>query len=153
MTTRPTISWAENLLKEGKIRAFTVTKRNPIAGAGKLLKPSKEKAWIAWNLLAWCYERELELKVEHRFHPVRLWRFDWCIPGIMVAVEYNGVFSDKSRHLTAKGHSGDADKLNAAQSRGWRVIQVTPLNYKTLLTQLNNLWTSSTNRKYPGETN
>lgn len=45
--------------------------------------------------------------------------------------------SEKSRHLTAVGHTGDPNKLNAAQAQGWKVIQLSPLNYKQLLTELN----------------
>jgi hypothetical protein len=70
----------------------------------------------------------VDFVTEYKFHPFRKWRFDFAIPDKLVAVEYNGVFSNKSRHITAVGHTGDCEKLNQAQILGWRVLQYTPLS-------------------------
>jgi len=109
-----TISHIQQLKKDGKIVAYTLPKESNKPGGRKVAKHftkrSKEKDWIGWNLLCWTMEK---------------------------CVGYNGVFSEKSRHLTAVGHTGDLNKLNSAQAQGWKVIQLSPLNYKQLLTELN----------------
>lgn len=61
---------------------------------------------------------------EYRFHPERRFRFDWAWPGKKVALEYDGIYSAKSRHLTKGGFSTDLDKFLLAQLEGWVVIRV-----------------------------
>jgi len=99
-------------------------------------KGQKTKEWIGKNLWAWCYANKLELLTEYPFHEERKWRFDWCILALKVAIEYEGVMSEKSRHTTVTGFTGDSEKYNAAQSLGWIVLRYTVLNYKTLLQDL-----------------
>ena len=62
---------------------------------------------------------------EHTFAKPRRWRFDFAWPAIKVAVEYEGIFSAKSRHTTPTGYSGDAEKYSTAAALGWCVIRVT----------------------------
>src|SRR5690606_22230578 len=93
----------------------------------------------SWNLMYWANEHAVELREEYKFHPDRKWRFDWAIPALKIAVEYEGIFSEKSRHTTINGYCGDIKKYNAAQACGWRVVRVTAKDYETLLTQLNSL--------------
>ena len=100
-------------------------------------KVSKTKEWISKNLWYWCQGQKVELKSEHQFHPERKWRFDWAIPEKMIAIEYEGLMSEKSRHTTISGFTGDTEKYNAAQSLGWKVLRYTAKNYKSLLTDLN----------------
>lgn len=99
----------------------------------KTKKISKEKAWISTQLWAFCREQNLEFVEEYKFHPTRKWRFDWAITERRIAIEYEGLMSEKSRHTTKKGFTGDTDKYNEAQIRGWKVIRVTALNYKNLI--------------------
>lgn len=94
---------------------------------------SPQKDWLAFNIAMWCNEKALTLRTEYYFHPTRRWRFDFEIESLMVAIEYNGIMSEKSRHTTISGYSGDMDKLNAAQQLGYTVFQYTPLNYKNVL--------------------
>lgn len=77
---------------------------------------------------------------EHRFHPARKWRFDWCWPDLRVALERHGgdwrpvlcpgcghrktVFV--SRHHSRDGLEADLEKMNAAAVLGWLVVAVTP---------------------------
>ena len=100
-------------------------------------KRSKEKDYIGWNLLYWTNKNMVTLEEEFKFHPERKWRFDWAIESMKLAIEYNGIMSEKSRHTTISGYTGDMNKINAAQAMGWRIIQLTPLNYKDLFTELN----------------
>ena len=62
---------------------------------------------------------------EHRFHPTRKWRFDFAWPDIKLAVEWEGIFSRRSRHTSLIGYAGDCEKYNSAVSLGWRIIRVT----------------------------
>lgn len=122
---------AENIPKEG----------NAIP---KQRKPSKGKAWITKNLWAWCREKGYELKKEHGFHPTRKWRFDWAIPEINAGIEFEGIISDKSRHTTIKGYSGDVEKYNAAGELGWTVFRYTAINYKNVVQDIDKFWKKNT---------
>lgn len=66
-------------------------------------------------------------EVEHRFHATRKWRFDFCWPDQMVALEVEGgVFGPRiGRHTSPVGFHKDCDKYNAATVDGWRVLRVT----------------------------
>lgn len=142
------MKWTKNdidkLLKDGKIRGFVETQKgckNIPQKSGKNIsgKGSKQKAWIHKNLWAWCIEKGFLLQQEVKFHPSRKWRFDFAIEDLQVAVEYEGLMSEKSRHTTVTGFSGDTEKYNAAQSLGWTVLRYTSLTYKNLITDLDNL--------------
>jgi len=93
---------------------------------------SKAKAEMEMMLKLAGYEYVKELK----FHPKRKWRFDWAIPSLKIGLEYEGIMSEKSRHTTITGMSGDCEKYNAAQSLGWKVLRFTALNYKNLITTI-----------------
>jgi hypothetical protein len=142
-----TIKDLEKLQKLGKIRGFQVRELKPVKVevGGRIVtkhwgKVSKEKDWLGSNLLMWANDKALTLEEEYRFHVERKWRFDWCIPAIKTAIEYNGIFSHKSRHTTPAGYSADLEKINAAQVAGWIVVQVTPMNYKSVIDQLNQIY-------------
>lgn len=63
-------------------------------------------------------------ELEHRFHPVRLWRFDLCWPAHMLAVEVDGAVWAAGRHNRARGYLADMEKLNEAMILGWLVLRV-----------------------------
>jgi very-short-patch-repair endonuclease len=143
-----TLSHIEKLAAEGKIKSYTITpKKTPMENVegGRIVarhyeKRSKEKEYISWNLLYFCNEHCLTLEEEYRFDVNgRKFRFDYCIPSLKIGIEYNGIMSTKSRHTTVTGYTQDMNKLNLAQSQGWRVLQFTPLNYRELITELNKL--------------
>jgi hypothetical protein len=130
----------EQLQKAGKIRGFCKPAKNYSAKPKiNIPKRSKEKDWLEWNLAFWANEHAVTLETEYTFHPERKWRFDWAIPSLMIAIEYNGLISNKSRHTTIGGYSRDMEKINAAQKLGWTVLQYTALNYKKLLKDLNEI--------------
>ena len=60
---------------------------------------------------------------EYRFHPVRLWRFDFAWPAAMLAVEIEGGVYTRGRHTRASGFVRDAEKYNAAAEMGWTVLR------------------------------
>lgn len=77
---------------------------------------------------------EDEVICEHRFHPVRRWRFDYAIPQIKLAVEYHGhagfVGKGASGHSTIKGLTNDCEKMNSAIAAGWKVLAFTALHFR-----------------------
>ena len=67
-----------------------------------------------------------EPQTEYRFAPPRRWRFDFCYPDRLLAVEIEGgVWKGKSRHTTGKGFSADIEKYSEALCLGYRVLRVT----------------------------
>ena len=60
---------------------------------------------------------------EHRFHPVRKWRFDLAWPSIKLAVEFQGGNFVAGGHNRGAHQASDYDKLNEAQRLGWIVLQ------------------------------
>jgi hypothetical protein len=71
-----------------------------------------------------------EYKEEHMFLRPRRYRFDVALVQYRIAIEYEGLMSEKSRHTTKKGYTGDATKYNQAQIAGWIVLRYTADNYK-----------------------
>lgn len=62
---------------------------------------------------------------EHRFHPMRKWRFDFCWVDEKIALEIEGGIFVKGRHSRGTGYANDADKYNEATKLGWRVFRLT----------------------------
>lgn len=142
------MKWSEahikQLLQAGKIRAYEAKAAPGKTPAGRIVsklfkKKSAEKNWIAETLLTWCNQRSLILTEEYRFHPYRKWRFDWCIESLKVAFEYEGIYSEQSRHTNRKGYSRDTEKYNASIALGWRVFRYTATTYKNLENDLKSL--------------
>lgn len=67
-----------------------------------------------------------EVVAEHRFHPTRMWRFDYAIPSHRIAIEIDGGVWQLGRHNRPKGYIADLDKFNHAAALGWRVLKFTP---------------------------
>lgn len=60
---------------------------------------------------------------EFRFHPIRLWRFDFAWPDKKLAVECEGGVWVGGRHTQPSGFLDDCEKYNAAALLGWRVLR------------------------------
>lgn len=71
---------------------------------------------------------------EHRFHPERRWRFDYCWPEAKIALEVEGGGWVGGRHTSGKGFQADMVKYNAAACLGWRVLRVEPRALLTVAT-------------------
>lgn len=82
---------------------------------------------------------------ELKFLDDRMFRFDWAIPSRKVAIEYEGIYSQrkntsgKSRHTTLSGYSKDTEKYNLAAIDGWIVLRYTAKTYKRLESDLEKL--------------
>lgn len=111
-----------------------------IVTAKEFKKTSKEKIWIKGELEKFCKNNGMIMQEEFKFHLLRKWRFDFYIHQTegfpAVAIEYEGLFSSKSRHTTATGFSKDTEKYNEAQIMGIKVLRYTALTYKNLISDL-----------------
>ena len=67
---------------------------------------------------------------EHKFHPTRRWRFDFCWPEAKIAVEYDGIMFGHASHSSLGGILRDAEKINEAQRLGWRIFRANAKNVK-----------------------
>lgn len=56
--------------------------------------------------------------LQHYFHPIREWRFDFSWPTQLIAVEVQG----HNNHYTRPGAANDYAKHNAAISLGWKIL-------------------------------
>lgn len=96
------------------------------ATISEVLRESKKNQVIALKRqISWAGLPEPAEEV--RFHPERKWRFDLAFPDLKVAVEYEGGTwgAALSRHTTAQGFRGDAEKYAEAAIAGWIVVRVT----------------------------
>ena len=98
------------------------------------------------DLFAKQLEKEnLQFAREHRFHPVRRWRFDftasdkfldqeafdrffkgvpdWAHPQKCIAIEIEGGIWTRGRHTRGSGFIKDCEKYNTATAMGWRVFR------------------------------
>lgn len=67
---------------------------------------------------------------EFKFCDDRKFRFDFYIEKYKIGIEYDGIFSEKSRHTTAKGFTMDCEKMNLSTILGYKIFRYTILNYK-----------------------
>lgn len=62
---------------------------------------------------------------EYAFWPGRKFRFDFCWPALMLAVECEGGTRQGGRHNRHEGFEADCVKYAEALILGWRVLRVT----------------------------
>lgn len=63
---------------------------------------------------------------EHKFHPVRRWRFDFAFVAQKLAIEVEGGVWTGGRHTRGYGYAADCEKYNAATLLGWSVLRYVP---------------------------
>lgn len=95
--------------------------------ANKPVEKNKEEMRIMLQLA------KIQFKTEHTFHPTRKWRFDFAILEHKIAIEYEGIHSEKSRHTTRSGYAKDAEKYREAAKLGWMVLRYTAKDYKSVV--------------------
>lgn len=116
---------------QDRINANKIPKKDrvaePIEKVAKLASPKKgdkqkgEMELIIKGMFS-------EYKKEYKFSQTRKFRFDFYIPSLNLGIEYDGLFSDKSRHTTVTGFTGDCDKMNHATILGYKVLRYTSMN-------------------------
>ena len=93
-----------------------------------VISPSKTEHLIVMEI----HLKELGLEFEREFQFAksigRRWRFDWCVPRLMLAIECEGIVwkGDAGRHQRATGMSEDLHKYATAMSLGWSVWRFSP---------------------------
>ncbi len=78
---------------------------------------------------SWCVAAGLPRPlIEHRFHGLRRWRFDWAWPVSLIAVECEGGIWRKGggAHSHPSNIERDLEKYNAAAMLGWRILRYAP---------------------------
>jgi very-short-patch-repair endonuclease len=68
--------------------------------------------------------------MQHRFHPVRKWRWDFCWPDQKLAVEIQGGSFVQGGHNRAGQQQKDYEKQRTAVSLGWRVLPFNTIDMK-----------------------
>jgi very-short-patch-repair endonuclease len=63
---------------------------------------------------------------QHKFHPERLWKFDFAWPKHKIAIELQGGIYVGGAHSRGAYQEGDYEKLNEAARLGWKVFQFGP---------------------------
>ena len=62
---------------------------------------------------------------DKEFYPGRKWRFDFCWPSLRIAVECHGATYTGKGHVSNAGFRIDREKINHAQTQGWKVYEFT----------------------------
>ncbi len=81
----------------------------------------------------------IEYVTEYKFDAHRKFRFDVFMPSLKCGIEYEGIFSTKSRHTSLGGYSTDIEKYNLCQLNGLKVLRYTAMNYKNFVEDLKRL--------------
>ncbi len=96
-------------------------------GEFKKAKAAVQKGYDAEIVLMFFKEHKLPVATpEFRFHPERLYKFDFAFQEQMVALEVEGGVFKGGGHTSIKGFLKDIHKYNLATVMGWRVLRVVP---------------------------
>lgn len=109
-----------------------LAKEGRVGNAKKGDKAKAEMYSTITRLFGYCADTEFRFS-KRRF------KFDFAIPHRKIAVEYEGLMSEKSGHTTVKGYTSNCRKYNLAALHGWKVLRYTALNYKQLENDLKQL--------------
>ena len=71
----------------------------------------------------------IPFKHEYKFDKKRKFRADFHVPSMKLILEYEGIFSEFSRHTTDVGYSKDTEKYNLAARNGLIVLRYTAINF------------------------
>jgi len=86
-------------------------------------KTSKEKTELEYFMGG--HTGILEIEREFVFHPTRKWRFDFALPQIKLAIEYEGGVFVGGGHTRGLIYGQNCEKYNQAQLMGWIVLRFT----------------------------
>lgn len=109
-------------------------------------QPAPQVMWMNGQLMAWGLKGNINVVREYKFHPVRKWRFDFFIQELNCAIEYEGIFSDKSRHTSKAGFTGDVEKYREAAKMGITVLRYTAKDYKKMIKDVDRIYEESQNK-------
>lgn len=99
-----------------------------LAKAAKRAKAEKLERALAFHIAAAKLPKPTR---QHRFHPSRLWRFDFAWPSHKFAVEVDGGIWIHGGHSRGSGQLADMEKQAEAVILGWRLIRVADRHLRT----------------------
>jgi hypothetical protein len=76
------------------------------------------------ELRNWLREHGDFVVDEYEFHHQRRWKFDFAIPLLKIAIEYDGAIGYGASHSSRRGILRDMEKGNEAQILGWMFLRV-----------------------------
>lgn len=126
----------------------TRSERREQAKAAARLELERRKAIEASNtqelLLHLAAEGFPVPTLQHRFHPIRRWRFDLCWIHEKAAIDLQGM----GTHTRPSGLTIDAEKISAATACGWAFFAATHRQARdgTLLKWLTHWWDADPKR-------
>jgi len=106
-------------------------KHAPLAKARKAAKKAKQPSTLEAKFLNAITGLPEPVR-EHRFHPVRRWRFDFAWLERKVAVEVHGGAWVSGGHNRAGHQASDNEKSNTATLMGWKVLVFNTVQMKNL---------------------
>ncbi len=74
----------------------------------------------------------LKFEKEKKIDKKRKFRSDYYVPDLNLLIEYEGIFSDISRHTFYEGYTTDCDKYNLVSINGYKLLRYTALNFASL---------------------
>lgn len=144
------MNWTEFDLQNLKKKGFIVDDRIN-AKEFKTKKKHVPKVSIEKNTIE-LYLRQMiqsglieSYETEYKFCKDRKFRFDYFIPCLSLALEYEGIMSEKSRHTTITGYTGDIVKYNLALTLGFKVLRYNALNYQNAYSDIEKIINLSNN--------
>lgn len=96
-------------------------KDTPMLDPKKEIKKAERKKNERWFETQWKRIGGQKYKHDKRFHPTRMWRFDYQWADIKVALEVDG----GGHKMYWSKYRNDVEKMNAALFLGWQVFRVT----------------------------
>ena len=85
--------------------------------------PACERTAALLRLLGLLLADGHDVRLEHRFHPTRKWRFDLALLDVQLALEIDGGGWVRGAHHRPAGRENDNAKDAAALTLGWRVLR------------------------------
>lgn len=131
-----TLSQIEKLKAAGKIQGYKSSCTVSAKGVKKPNKTVQKQSKAFQEITKALQNANIAYETEYRFDEARKFRFDIAIPEKLIAIEYEGIFSTKSRHTSFEGYTRDATKYNLAASKGWKIYRYTAMNYKNFESDL-----------------
>ena len=125
-----TASDIANLSNQGKIKytgdLFPEKKKKKNVPSEVFKKKPEGLVHIDWVL----FTKSLKYENEKYFVPGRDFRSDRYVPSLNLLIEYEGIYSETSRHTHFSGYSTDCEKYNYANALGYKLLRFTADNYK-----------------------
>lgn len=132
-------------MSEIRTETMTAAEYQQLFGKGNKANPhvpTKKKGngdKAKWEMEVMLRLAGLEYQTEFMFHPERKWRADFAVPNLKCLIEYEGLFSEKSRHTTINGFIGDCEKYRSAAILGWKVLRYTNKDYTKMSEDINEI--------------